>query len=84
MTWIQAGADRWDWDADEDRHLLLHSGGRLAELHGQWMHTYRAPESGLAEQPLDGAQHVATVEIASPITTDEQGWQLLADAVKEA
>lgn len=84
MPWQPVGPDRWDYDEDDpERHLMLNGNGVLAELHGQWLHKYQAPASINAAAPLDGADYVSTRELRDPITTDEQGWQLLADAVKE-
>jgi hypothetical protein len=84
--WITAGDNRWDWTADDDRHLmLLDPTTRLfAELHGQWVHRYRAPEPIDQEWPLTGAEHIDTVLRDDPIDSDEQGWTVLAEAAKAA
>lgn len=78
MAWDQVGEARWVYSPDEVRHQLLLASGVLHELHGQWLHRYRAPDP-VAEQPLDGATYIDTAEFAEPrITTDEQGWAYLA------
>lgn len=84
MTWQNVGENRWDWTADDNRHLLLYGPdtGILAELHDQWLHKYKAP-ADLAEQPLDGAWHYETTELTDLVTSDEQAWTILAAAVQD-
>ncbi|MFG3418751.1 hypothetical protein [Micromonospora sp. NPDC048063] len=81
--WIPVGDNRWDWTADADRHLLVLDGdaGMFGELHGQYLHRYRAPEQVDQEWPLTDAQHIDTALLDEPVESDEQAWQVLADAV---
>lgn len=86
--WVSVGTNRWDWTADEDRHLLMYDGiGAFSELHMGWVHWYRAAETGPGADPwpLTGAWPYRTVELAAgDPPSDEAGWQVLSDALKEA
>lgn len=80
--WTQVDDTHWTYD-DYLRHLLLLDDGRFAELHGQWMHIYTAGEGYDPAEPLMTATWESTTELADPITIDEQGWQVLTDALTQ-
>lgn len=82
--WQPLGADRWTWNADEDRHLLLRNGDLLVELHAVTIHVYRAPaEPGAA--PLEGARWLSTTELPAVAGADDENvWSYLEAAVATA
>ncbi|MER5703470.1 hypothetical protein ABT023_16215 [Micromonospora sp. NPDC002296] len=72
---------RWDWDADEDRHLMVLDNGVFAEWHIQWVHKYRAPEQINEEWPLTDAVWFETIDHGAQVDSDEEAFALLVDAV---
>ena len=76
--WDLVDDSRWSLP-DDVRHLLLLADGVLAELHGQTVHRYRAPEQiDDPAWPLADAAWIDTVVLDEPPATDEQGWDVLA------
>ncbi len=52
--WQKITDKRWEWTADQERHLLLHAGGRMVEFHDSTIHVYAAPEQVDPVWPLGG------------------------------
>ncbi|GAA0494699.1 hypothetical protein Ade02nite_19880 [Paractinoplanes deccanensis] len=78
-AWETAGDGRWVRDND-DRHLLLHAGGRLVELHGVFVHVYTAAADMDPANPLGGAAHQATHDRPDLETAgQEQLWQAMTE-----
>ncbi|MEU5945145.1 hypothetical protein ABZ793_06230 [Micromonospora sp. NPDC047465] len=86
--WISVGDGRWDYTADEDRHLLFLDGGVFAEYHGPveadgsaWVHRYQAAAEFDQSWPLNTAEHIDTVRLETAAESDEHAWAVLAQAV---
>jgi len=86
--WIPVGEGRWDWDADDMRHLLLLVGTDFREYFGDdttaiifW---YRAPADGVFDQnwPLERAEHFGSSPVDPLATTDAEAWAALESAVR--
>lgn len=68
MSWIKLddSGERWTWEADDVRHLLVLAGEELREYHEvpdgpPTVHVYTASTAfGTSDEPLGGAQWVAT------------------------
>lgn len=78
-TWEIAGNDRWrrSTDSDNARHLLLHAGNRLVELHGATVHVYTATDVDPGN-PLGGATWVATSDRPDLAAADDDtAWQAI-------
>ena len=85
MPWVPIDEVRWDYNEDQDLHLLLHDPGKglLAELHMRWVHMYRA-DPVPADAPLSNASLLSTTELPAEPATDEEAWQVLTAALQKA
>lgn len=89
MSWVQLTDTRWHLPDDPDLHLLLldptaGTAGLFAELHGAWRHLYTVTgEVDPVEPLLTNTWPIGTVELPAAPASDEEGWQLLADAIAE-
>jgi hypothetical protein len=75
--WQEIGDGRWTWTGDDERHLLLHDGDRLVELHDRTAHVYTAGEVDRAS-PLDRAVHRRTVAVDLDAVDDGKVWLAMA------
>lgn len=85
MSWVQLADDRWHLPDDPDRHLLLHdsAAGLFGELHGAWRHLYEVTGPMDPAEPLTNTWPISTVELPAAPASDDEGWQVLADAIAE-
>lgn len=89
MSWTALSTDRWTFDGDDQRHLLLKSGTRYVELHDISVHVYEGPAAvadtgwplGSPEATNPPMRHVLSdVRHALAGLDDDGAWQALAGA----
>lgn len=88
MAWDQIDDERWNYlpaEPTPDRHLLRYGveTGRFAEMHRDNVHLYQQPENTPVDPvwPLTEATHIRTDRLETEPATDEQAWEILAQAV---
>ncbi|RGC68415.1 hypothetical protein C5N14_13595 [Micromonospora sp. MW-13] len=81
--WIPVGDNRWDWDADDGRHLMVLVNGDFREYFEGYVYWYRAPSGEFdANWPLTDARYFGTTGTDPVPESDDEAWSALADAVR--